>query len=85
MALIRKSAWSHVGGYEPMPLGWEDYDLWCLFAEAGLWSAAVPEAVALYRVHDSSMLHTTTDLPDNRSLLIDCLEARHPWLDISRS
>ena len=85
MALIRKSAWSHVGGYEPMPLGWEDYDLWCLFAEAGLWSAAVPEAVALYRVHDSSMLHSTTDLPDNRSLLIDCLEARHPWLDISRS
>lgn len=84
MALIRKSAWSHVGGYEPMPLGWEDYDLWCLFAEAGLWSAAVPEAVAIYRVHDSSMLHSTTDLPDNRSLLIDVLEARHPWLDISR-
>jgi O-antigen biosynthesis protein len=82
MALIRKSGWSHVGGYEPMPLGWEDYDLWCLFVEAGLWSAAVPEATARYRVHRRSMLHEITDLPENRRTLIAALHNRHPWLDI---
>ncbi len=82
MALIRKSSWSHVGGYEPMPLGWEDYDLWCLFVEAGLWSVAVPDAVARYRVHGRSMLHAITDQPANRRALIDCLHCRHGWLDI---
>jgi len=82
MALIRKSSWSHVGGYEPMPLGWEDYDLWCLFVEAGLWSVAVPDAIARYRVHGRSMLHAITDQPANRRALIDCLHHRHAWLDI---
>lgn len=82
MALIRKSGWSHVGGYEPMPLGWEDFDLWCLFVEAGLWSAAVPEATARYRVHGRSMLHEVTNLPQNRRTLIAALHDRHPWLDI---
>jgi glycosyltransferase involved in cell wall biosynthesis/GT2 family glycosyltransferase len=82
MALIRTTAWSHVGGYETMPLGWEDYDLWCLFVEAGLWSVAAPEATARYRVHGGSMLHAITDLPENRRRLAACLHARHPWLDI---
>ena len=82
MALIRKSAWSHVGGYETLPLGWEDYDLWCLFVEAGLWSEAVPEARARYRVHGRSMLHAITDLPENRRRLAARLHERHPWLDI---
>ncbi len=82
MALIRKSAWCHVGGYEPMPLGWEDYDFWCLFVEAGLWSAAVPGAFARYRVHGNSMLHSVTDIDRNRRILTERLHQRHPWLDI---
>jgi len=82
MALIRRSAWCRVGGYEPMPLGWEDYDFWCLFVEAGLWSLAVPEACARYRVHGTSMLHSVTDVRRNRVALKDVLQARHPWLDI---
>jgi GT2 family glycosyltransferase/glycosyltransferase involved in cell wall biosynthesis len=85
MALIRKSAWSRVGGYEQMPLGWEDYDFWCRFVESGLWSVAVPDAEAFYRVHGSSMLHTTTDLPENRAMLIEFLEQKYSWLDISRA
>lgn len=84
MALIRRSVWSHVGGYEPMPLGWEDFDFWCLLVEAGLWSVAVPEAVARYRVHGESMLHSVTDLENNRRQLIDFLHCRHPWLDVPR-
>lgn len=82
MALIRRSAWCRVGGYEPMPLGWEDYDFWCLFVEAGLWSLAVPEASARYRVHGSSMLHAVTDVRRNRAALKSILQKRHPWLDI---
>lgn len=82
MALIRKSAWCRVGGYEPMPLGWEDYDFWCLFIEAGLWSLAVPDACARYRVHGTSMLHSVTDVRRNRVALKEALHRRHPWLDI---
>jgi len=82
MALFRKSAWCHVGGYKTMRLGWEDYDLWCLFVEAGLWSVAVPKAQARYRVHGTSMLHSVTDLPDNRRELAARMQERHPWLDI---
>ena len=45
MALIRKSAWVQVGGYTPMQ-GWEDYDLWCKFMEAGIEGVFVPEFCA---------------------------------------
>jgi hypothetical protein len=85
MALIRKSAWARVGGYEPIRFGWEDYDFWCLFVEAGLWSQAVPDAEARYRVHGSSMLHQATDVPENRRQVAANLRSRHPWLDIPGS
>jgi hypothetical protein len=43
MALIRKSAWQAVGGYQSMrPNGWEDYDFWCKFVEKGFWESAFP-------------------------------------------
>jgi GT2 family glycosyltransferase/glycosyltransferase involved in cell wall biosynthesis len=82
MALIRRSTWARCGGYVRVPYGWEDYDFWCSMAEEGLWSRSVPEAVARYRVHGSSMLHTATDIPANRPRLVDFLHARHPWLTI---
>ena len=31
--------------------GWEDYDLWCRFAEIGLYGSQVAEDLALYRIH----------------------------------
>ncbi|MFM8893105.1 MAG: glycosyltransferase [Planctomycetia bacterium] len=82
MALIRRSAWARCGGYARIPYGWEDYDFWCVLVEEGLWSQAVPAAVGRYRVHGTSMLHTTTDVPANRRRLVEVLEHRHPWLDI---
>lgn len=85
MALIRRSAWAHVGGYAPIRHGWEDYDFWCLFVEAGLWSEAVPRAVARYRVHGGSMLHSSTDVPRNRREVASTLRLRHAWLDIPGS
>jgi GT2 family glycosyltransferase len=62
LALIRRGALEAVGGYSEDPrlaLGWEDYDLWARFAEAGHHGAFVPEMIARYRVGHSSMLSIT--------------------------
>lgn len=81
MALIRKSAWAHVGGYTKGGfIGWEDYELWCKFVEAGLWSDPVPDAVAGYRVHGASMLDTQTNKA--KQSVVDAIRAEHPWLTV---
>lgn len=54
MALVRKSAWEKVDGYSHIDDGWEDYDFWLKFAEAGFTAAYVPEILCRYRVHDHS-------------------------------
>jgi O-antigen biosynthesis protein len=85
MALIRKAAWAAVGGYEPIPFGWEDYDFWCKCVEYGLWGSHVPELLAKYRVHDHSMLAKVTDVPVKKAKLMEVVEKRHPWLRLHRT
>lgn len=81
MAVIRKSAWAHVGGYTKGDfVGWEDYELWCKFVEHGFWSEPVPEAVAGYRVHGSSMLDTRTNR--TQDVIATAIRAEHPWLTV---
>jgi GT2 family glycosyltransferase/glycosyltransferase involved in cell wall biosynthesis len=81
MALVRKTAWARVGGYRKGGFtGWEDYDLWCRFVEHGLWSLAVPEAVAGYRVHARSMLQRDTAAAMDR--VVAAIRAEHPWLTV---
>ncbi len=81
MAVVRKSAWAAVGGYRKGAFtGWEDYDLWCRFVERGLWSEAVPEAVARYRVHADSMLKRDTAAAMER--VVAAIRAEHPWLTV---
>lgn len=82
MALIRKAAWVAVGGFSEMELGWEDYDLWCKFAEVGLFGDKVPQTLAHYRVHQKSMCQTVTDLPKNKQKIVAEMTARHSWLQI---
>jgi glycosyltransferase involved in cell wall biosynthesis len=82
MAMVAKWAWAAVGGYNHLRHGWEDYDFWCSLVEHGCWGIAVPTILAEYRVHGASMLHTTTDVADNKRELIRELEQRHPWLGI---
>lgn len=78
MALVRRRSWQQVGGYDHIERGWEDYDFWCKFAEAGLAALFVPEILCRYRAHDSSMTQDTTAkfLPQ---IMFD-LTVRHPWL-----
>lgn len=83
MSLLRKSVIYEVGGYSRMQItGWEDYDLWCKFLEMGYWGVLVPEILAKYRVHASSMLHTTTNENKNQELLVKDMMERHPWLKL---
>ncbi|NEX17228.1 MAG: hypothetical protein C1943_11485 [Halochromatium sp.] len=80
MVMLRKSAWAAAGGYENLH-GWEDYDLWCKFVERGLWGLQVPEILALYRVHEQSMLRTLTHRQEIERKLYQEIFRRHPWLD----
>lgn len=80
MALVSKAAWAGAGGYAPLDLGWEDYDLWLRFIEAGLRGIFVPELLCRYRVHGQSMLRTVTDIRQQRVRLQ--VAHRHPWLDL---
>ncbi len=83
MSLIRTSAWKKVGGYSKMVVpGWEDYDLWCKFAEMGFSGVQVPEILARYRVHQSSMLRATTYSEQNKPTLAADMHRRHPWLTV---
>ncbi len=82
MAMVAKWAWAAVGGYTDLRHGWEDYDFWCALVEHGSWGVAVPQILAEYRVHKASMLHTATDIAENKRALIRELQQRHAWLAI---
>src|SRR5439155_22608179 len=77
MSLVRKGAWAAVEGYTPMH-GWEDYDLWCKFIEAGFIGIVVPEILCRYRVHKSSMLMTETLA--KIAIIRRKMSERHRWL-----
>jgi len=81
MALIRKSAWAAVGGYRKMDLGWEDYELWCRFVEAGFRGIWIPDILAKYRVHARSMLKTCTGVDDNPRRVSAEMRKLHPWVE----
>lgn len=81
MAMLPKSTWQQLGGYSRMRVaGWEDYDFWCKCVEAKLDGLLVPEILARYRVHGSSMLATETNRIRNADRLFAEMRKRHPWL-----
>jgi hypothetical protein len=63
MALIKRCALEEVGGFSvelgERMYGWEDFALWCAFAEAGMRGVHVPEIVARYRASLGSMINST--------------------------
>jgi glycosyltransferase involved in cell wall biosynthesis len=85
MALISKSAWVAVGGYDRGHGGWEDFDLWCRLVEHGFWGERVPGGpLAEYRVHPDSMMQTSNSQPEVMRGIIDDFSAAHPWLRLVR-
>jgi hypothetical protein len=84
MALVAKSAWAAAGGYYVRrdAMGWEDFSMWCRLAELGLWGTAVPEILAEYHVHQSSMVNAITEQSVNKQAMVEFVEQRHPWLQI---
>jgi ubiquinone/menaquinone biosynthesis C-methylase UbiE/GT2 family glycosyltransferase/glycosyltransferase involved in cell wall biosynthesis len=82
MALVRKTAWSAIGGYRRMKtMGWEDFEMWCRFVEEGFWGAWVPERLARYRVHGVSMIQAARNEDEKRANLIAEIREIHPWVD----
>lgn len=79
MALIRKARWQQVGGYfvAENPQGWEDFDLWCKFAEQDWHGLRIPQILGRYRVQKFSMVQEMNKKID---IVISRMERRHPWL-----
>jgi hypothetical protein len=79
MALIRRAALEQVGGFttDSRLYGWEDFALWCSFAQAGLHGVQVPEILARYRLSPGSMISATNlDTSEPWAVLIE----RFPFL-----
>lgn len=73
-ALIRRSALERVGGYttDPRLYGWEDFALWCAFADQEMNGVLVPEIVARYRTGRNSMISLTNiDTSEAWAALVD--------------
>jgi glycosyltransferase involved in cell wall biosynthesis len=84
MALISRAAWLHVGGYDHIVGGWEDFDFWCRFAERGLrGEQASPQPLAEYRVHGTSMIQTAIKSAERINAMMNTLRERHPWLTLT--
>jgi glycosyltransferase involved in cell wall biosynthesis len=80
MALVSKEAWAMIGGYVHVRYGWEDYDFWARLAEIGLAGEWYPEALAEYRVHETSMMKSQTVVDNNYRVLNRDFKERHPWV-----
>jgi hypothetical protein len=77
MAMMRRQALLDVGGYvaDPRLYGWEDFALWCAFADRGWGGVRVPEIVARYRLALHSMISLTNiDASVAWSALLDRFE-----------
>jgi hypothetical protein len=81
MVMMRRSALLEVGGYvsDSRLDGWEDFALWCAFADRGWDGVRIPEIVARHRRALHSMISVTNiDSGAAWSLLLDrfaCLSA----------
>jgi len=84
MALVRTDVLRELGGYREMPnkFGWEDYDLWCSFVDRGLRGCHVPQILCRYRVHEASMLRTSTNayVEEKLRLIREDFESHHKML-----
>ncbi|MCW2265251.1 GT2 family glycosyltransferase/glycosyltransferase involved in cell wall biosynthesis [Gluconobacter cerinus] len=85
MAMVAKWAWAAAGGYyvSREAMGWEDYDLWCTFAELGLPGRQVPAILADYRQHSSSMTNASTERAAHKARVVAYVQDRHLWINLT--
>lgn len=80
MVMHKADILRQVGGYTIEPpfdrLGLEDYELWFKYMEAGFRGIKLHQPLIAYRVHQSSMLRTTT--LHKESLIRQALKNRYP-------
>lgn len=81
MALVRRSAWEDVGGYQHLPHGWEDYDFWCSLISKDYFGVICPQILATYSEHSDSMLRSQTNRFVRETSRM--LKQRHPWITLS--
>jgi glycosyltransferase involved in cell wall biosynthesis len=79
-SLVRRTALLEVGGWQ-LRHGYEDWDLWMAFAEAGWGGAYVPAPALRYRRRGGRMLDDCVPRHDE---LVAELRARHPRLFSAR-
>lgn len=86
MSLIRRQALLAVEGYSELEavgrLGWEDYELWCKFIDRKMYGVPVPEILARYRTHQTSMLNSVSNQQANIAKLHREMMILHPWLEL---
>ncbi len=76
MALVRRDALQQVEGFSHIDNGWEDYDFWLKFLDAGMTAAYVPEILCRYRVHNLS--RTVKEAHVYHDDLVNLMAFRHP-------
>lgn len=76
-AMFRREALRDAGGWELNEGGYEDWDLWMSFADAGYRGCYLPHVIILYRVHGSRMWR---DAITQHERIVQSMRARHPRL-----
>jgi glycosyltransferase involved in cell wall biosynthesis len=56
-AVVRRAAWSEVGGYDVAFPDWEDWDFWLSVAERGWRFVRIPRPAFEYRIRPGSLQH----------------------------
>jgi GT2 family glycosyltransferase len=75
-ALVRRSSWERIGGFNEEQAAWEDYDRWLRVASLGGHGAYSPSIVMRYTVRHGSMSDTLSQ--DQRIDLRKRLAERYP-------
>jgi glycosyltransferase involved in cell wall biosynthesis len=57
-SILSREAVLNVGGYDEWLTSFEDWDLWCTFAERGLRGVAIPEFLLYYRLRPGSLIRS---------------------------
>lgn len=83
-AMIRMTAFRRHGGYrtdDELVFGWEDWELWLRFADAGDHGVHVPRMLGRYRTQLQSMISTTNLVADQMMQHVRDLHPGLPWPD----